>query len=99
VTLVYEGFDNPTKKAGIAGISRESLNKFLANSSFLFLNNGSDTRISASKNYISVPDLSITNCKNFKIKWSIGEDSMRSNHLPIIIDITNKFGILSNYTN
>jgi len=47
-------------------------------------------KISASKNYISIPDLSIINSKNLNIKWNIEEDPIGSNHLPIKLFITGK---------
>jgi len=76
------------------GSSREngpgiSLHKFLINSQFFFLNDGSGTRVSATTNYNSVPDVSITNCRNIKFEWSIGDDPMGSDHIPVIIHLSN----------
>jgi len=76
-------------------VSGESLNKFFANSSFFFLNNGSGTRVLASTNYNSVPDISITNCRNINFEWDVGEDPMGSDHLPIVIHLFNKLVISS----
>jgi len=48
---------------------RGYLCKFLFDSPYFFLNDGSG-RVSVAKNYISAPDLSITNCVNMNIKWN-----------------------------
>jgi len=66
-----------------------ALGKFIANSAFRFLNDGSGTRISASFNHRSVPDISFTDCSDFVFGWSVGEDSMGSDHLPVSIVLSN----------
>jgi len=80
--------------------SGESLDRFLADSPFFSWIMALVLLISAAINYKNIPDLSITNCNNFNIKWSIGDDLTRSDHLPIIIDFSNKYAYsLSNASN
>jgi len=67
--------------------SSNTLGKYL--SLFYFINNGSGTRISASKDYTSVLDISITNSTNLTLNWSVFDDPIGSDHLPII-SITNE---------
>jgi len=70
------------------------LNKFLSDSPFFFLNNGHGTRIFAT-GYKSVPDISLTNHKNIEFEWIVGDDPMGSDHLPIVIHLSNKLLISS----
>jgi len=56
--------------------SGEALNRYLMESSFRYLNNGTATRISASPNYNSVPDLTITNSLGLNFVWQVGEDPL-----------------------
>jgi len=69
------------------------LNKFL--SPFFFLNNGHGTKISATTGYNSVLDISITNHRNIKFEWNVGDDPMGSDHLPIVIHLFDKLIISS----
>lgn len=60
----------------------------LSSSNFVFLNDGSDTRISANPDHNSVPDL--TFCSywvSVRCTWQISEDALGSDHVPIIIDL------------
>jgi len=66
-----------SSKINGAGVSLNNL----VNSPFFVLNNGSDTKISAAISYTNVPDISITNCKNFKLEWNVRDDPMGSDHL------------------
>jgi len=68
-----------------------SLGNYLADSPFFFLNNGSATRVSADQCFISAPDLTITNSLNIDFRWSIGDDPMGSDHLPIVIECSGAF--------
>jgi len=72
-----------------------SFNKFLSTSPFFFLNNGHRTRISATADYNSVPDISITNHTNIKFDWSLGDDPMGSDHMPIMIHLFDNLTISS----
>jgi len=67
-----------------------ALSKFLANSPLRFLNDGSGTRVSASLNYVSVPDITITNCTDQDFRWTVGEDPMGSDHLPVTVIFSNR---------
>jgi len=70
-----------------------SLGRFLLESFFYFLNDGKGTRVSASGNYKSVPDLSLTNARTLKVEWGLDEDPRGSDHLSIIIRIfTRRYG-------
>jgi len=60
------------------------------------MNNGSETKVSASKDYISVPDIFITNSTNLTLNWTVFDDPIGSDHLPIIISITNDLSVNMN---
>jgi len=70
--------------------SGDALNEFLMDSPFFFLNNGLGTRVSATGDYRSVPNISITNCKNLDFNWSIGVDPLGSDHLSIVVEFSSK---------
>jgi len=50
---------------------------------------------SSNPGYNSVPDISITNYKNIKFQWNVGDDPMGSDHLPIVIHLFDKLIISS----
>jgi len=68
-------------------LSGLALGRFLTDSSFIYLNDGRGTRVSASPNYNSVPDLTITNSLNFGFVWTVGKNPIGSDHLPILVDL------------
>jgi len=75
--------------------SGEALNRFLVDSCFRFLNDGSGTRISATPNYNSVPDLTVTNSTRLDFSWQVGEDPLGSDHLPVEVIVSKKTALFN----
>jgi len=91
-TFILGDFNSQNKSwsSSVNNPSGCSLDGFLFESPFYLLNNGMGTRISASNNYKSVPDLSLTNAHSIIAKWEIEEDPRGSDHYPIVIKLTGK---------
>jgi len=70
--------------------SEEALSNFLSDSCFRFLNDGSGTRISATPNYNSIPDLACTNSYKLDFDWRVGKDPLGSDHLLVEVTISEK---------
>lgn len=64
------------------------LSSILTKSSLTFLNDGSATRISANRDHVSVPDLTIASIEMMEVcNWRVLEEPMGSDHLPVSVDI------------
>jgi len=59
-------------------------------SHFIILNDGSGTRISANANYVSCPDITLIKSELWNFTWSVRDDPLGSDHLPIDINIYNR---------
>jgi len=64
-----------------------TLNDYLLQSSFIILNDGSDTRVSANINCTSCPDVTLVHSSLFNFSWKMYDDPIGSAHLPIKISI------------
>jgi len=60
----------------------------LPQSPYIILNNGCGTRVSANINHISCPDITLFKPGHLRCSWSVEEEPMGSDHLPIIINAT-----------
>lgn len=68
------------------------LSNFIAKSTLVYLNDGSATRISANKNHVSAPDLTITLSEMAEVcSWEVLDDPVGSDHLPVFIGLREKF--------
>jgi len=73
--------------------SGEALSRYLADSCFRFLNDGSGTRVSAAPNYNSVPDLTFTNSSKLDFDWRVSGDPLGSDHLPVEMTLSERIAI------
>jgi len=69
-----------------AGIS---LRDYLEQSHFIILNDGCRTRVSANANYVSCPDITLVKSGIWNFTWSVKDDPLGSDHLPIDINFFN----------
>jgi len=57
-------------------------------SPYFIINNGCGSRVSANINYTSRPDITLVNSNQLVCSWSVEEDPMGSDHLPIVISVS-----------
>jgi len=73
-----------------------TFSEFLMQSPYIVVNDGTGTRVSTNINRVSCPDVTLIKTNSLAFSWAVGEDPIRSDHLPIELSISSRGNTLSN---